>query len=130
MAHSIFLHPQVLCSGWHRSPTMLLQIFVILHAPISHSLYTTMHHNFQTIDASSCWRLVPLVPRSSFKSSFCGGYRARGDPRTLLIRGAGAALRHARHKRDRRGLWIGALSSRSEPNIAAVALATKNARVL
>jgi transposase len=50
--------------------------------------------------------------------------------RTLLIHGARAALRFASHKRDRRSVWIGALRDRRGPNIAAVALANKNARTL
>ena len=33
-------------------------------------------------------------------------------------------------RRDRRGVWIAALSDRRGPNIAAVALANKNARAL
>jgi hypothetical protein len=59
------------------------------------------------------------------------GITKRGDRylRTLLIHGARAVLRHARHKCDRRSVWIGALSNRRGPNIAAVALANKNARV-
>ena len=47
-----------------------------------------------------------------------------------MIHGARAVLRYARHKRDPRSMWIGALSERSGPNIAAVALVNKNARVL
>jgi hypothetical protein len=52
------------------------------------------------------------------------GITKRGDRylRTLLIHGARAVLRHARHKYDRRSVWIGALSNRRGPNIAAVAV--------
>jgi transposase len=80
----------------------------------------------------SSW--LGLVPRehSSGQRTVLLGISKRGDRylRTLLIHGARAALRYARHKRDRRSVWIGALSERSGPNIAAVALANKNARVL
>ena len=60
------------------------------------------------------------------------GISKRGDRylRTLLIHGARSALRHASNKCDRRSLWLIALSERRGPNIAAVALANKNARVL
>ncbi len=50
--------------------------------------------------------------------------------RTLLIHGARAALRFAARKRDPRSLWIEAVRERRGANIAAVALANKNARVL
>ena len=50
--------------------------------------------------------------------------------RTLLIHGVRSALRYASHKRDRRSVWVGALRERRGPNIAAVALADKNARTL
>ena len=50
--------------------------------------------------------------------------------RTLLIHGARAALRFAVGKRDPRSRWIGAVRERRGSNIAAVALANKNARVL
>jgi transposase len=79
----------------------------------------------------SAW--LGLVPRehSSGERTILLGISKRGDRylRTLLIHGARAALRHARRKCDRRSLWIGALSNRRGPNIAAVALANKNARV-
>ena len=42
---------------------------------------------------------------------------------------AGVRYYVIRHKCDRRTVWIGALSDRSGPNIAAVALANKTAGV-
>jgi transposase len=79
----------------------------------------------------SAW--LGLVPRehSSGERTILLGITKRGDRylRTLLIHGARAVLRHARHKCDRRSVWIGALSNRRGPNIAAVALANRNARV-
>jgi transposase len=80
----------------------------------------------------SAW--LGLVPRehSSGERTILLGISKRGDRylRTLLIHGARSALRSASHKRDRRSLWIGTLRDRRGPNIAAVALANKNARVL
>jgi transposase len=80
----------------------------------------------------SAW--LGLVPRehSSGERTILLGISKRGDRylRTLFIHGARSALRHARYKRDRRSVWIGALRDRRGPNIAAVALANKNARTL
>lgn len=58
------------------------------------------------------------------------GISKRGDRylRTLLIHGARAALTAATHKRDRRSRWACTVSARRGKNIAAVALANKNAR--
>jgi transposase len=49
--------------------------------------------------------------------------------RTLLIHGARSALYAARNKDNSRSLWLQRLQSRRGNNIAAVALANKNARV-
>jgi len=60
------------------------------------------------------------------------GISKRGDRylRTLLIHGARAALRVNQRKRTRRSVWVGRLKLRRGSNVAAVALAHKNARVL
>ena len=59
------------------------------------------------------------------------GISKRGDRylRTLLIHGARAVLGRARGKKDPRSLWLGKLRERRHANIAAVALANKNARI-
>jgi transposase len=56
----------------------------------------------------------------------------RGDSylRTLLIHGARAVLRVAGKKEDPRSCWLQNLCSRRNKNIAAVALANKNARIV
>ena len=58
------------------------------------------------------------------------GISKRGDRhlRTLLIHGARAALRFAPQRTDRRSRWALATEERRGKNIAAVALANKNAR--
>jgi transposase len=80
----------------------------------------------------SAW--LGLVPRqhSSGGRSVLLGISKRGDRylRTLLIHGGRAALRFAARKRDPRSRWIQAVRERRGANIAAVALANKNARVL
>ena len=50
--------------------------------------------------------------------------------RTLMIHGARAALTRAGSKQDPRSLWLGKLRNRRHANVAAVALANKNARIV
>ena len=59
------------------------------------------------------------------------GISKRGDTylRTLLIHGARAALRTARHKPDRLSCWITRIAQHRHHNVAAVALANKTARI-
>jgi transposase len=60
------------------------------------------------------------------------GISKRGDSylRTLLIQGARAVLRVVGQKDDPRSRWLQNLCSRRNKNIAAVALANKNARII
>jgi transposase len=75
-----------------------------------------------------------LVPRqhSSGGRSVLLGISKRGDRylRALIIHSARAALRVAERKRDPRSIWISRIKLRRGPNVAAVALANKNARVM
>ncbi|MCS0592175.1 IS110 family transposase [Massilia norwichensis] len=75
---------------------------------------------------------IGLVPRqhSSGGKQVLLGISKRGDGylRALLIHGARAVLRHAEHKVETATSWLGHLLSRRHKNIAAVALANKNAR--
>jgi transposase len=75
-----------------------------------------------------------LVPkqRSSGGRVRLFGISKRGDRylRTLMIHGARAALGRAGGKQDPRSLWLGKLRQRRHPNVAAVALANKNARIV
>jgi transposase len=74
-----------------------------------------------------------LVPkhRASGGRTVMLGISKRGDTylRTLLIHGARAALRINSRWRGAHGAWAEGLKTRRGPNIAAVALANKNARV-
>ena len=74
-----------------------------------------------------------LVPRqhSSGGRVRLLGISKRGDRylRTLLIHGARSALVRCGRKRDARSLWLQKLRERRHPNVAAVALANKNARI-
>ena len=75
-----------------------------------------------------------LVPkqRSSGGRTQLFGISKRGDRylRTLMIHGARAALGKAGGKQDPRSLWLGNLRERRHPNVVAVALANKNARIV
>jgi len=50
--------------------------------------------------------------------------------RTLLIHGARAVVQRAERRTDTQGRWLWALKCRKGTNVAAVALANKNARVV
>ena len=74
-----------------------------------------------------------LVPkqRSSGGRARLIGISKRGDRylRTLLIHGARAALGKVQGKQDPRSLWLIKMRERRHPNVVAVALANKNARI-
>ena len=80
----------------------------------------------------SAW--LGLTPRqhSSGGKECLLGISKRGDSylRTLLIHGARAVLKVAGHKDDPRSRWLQNLCTRRNKNIAAVALANKNARIV
>ena len=75
-----------------------------------------------------------LVPRqySSGGKERLGGISKRGSRyvRTLLIHGARAVVQRAERRMDTQGRWLWALKRRKGTNVAAVALANKNARVI
>jgi len=75
-----------------------------------------------------------IVPRqsSSGGKSVLLGISKRGNCylRTLLIHGARAVLRTCHNKEDKLSIWLQKLIKRRGFNVAAVALANKNARIL
>jgi transposase len=75
--------------------------------------------------------LVPGQHSSGGKNRLLG-ITKHGDRylRTLLIHGARAAVKVAGRRKDQRSLWASRLKLKSGPNVAAVALANKNARVV
>lgn len=75
--------------------------------------------------------LTPKQHSSGGKERLSGISR-EGDSylRTLLIHGARAVLRVAARKDDPRSRWVTRVSERRHPNVAAVALANKNARIV
>jgi transposase len=79
---------------------------------------------------SAALGLTPKQHSSGGKDRLLG-ISKRGDSylRTLLIHGARSAIRTAKHKEDRLSRWATRLAARSHPNVAAVALANKTARI-
>lgn len=74
--------------------------------------------------------LVPKQSSTGGKTRILG-ISKRGDTylRTLLIQGARSALKAAQNKPNASETWLTRLAERRNPNIAAVALANKNARI-
>lgn len=75
-----------------------------------------------------------LTPRqySSGGKSRLGRISKRGDIRlrTLLVQGTRSAMRSMAKKTDAKSRWLAELQSRSHNNVAAVALAARNARTV
>jgi len=59
------------------------------------------------------------------------GISKRGDAylRKLMVHGARAVIRHAKHRDDGLSRWVNALAERKHVNVATVALANKTARM-
>jgi transposase len=94
-----------------------------------------------SIDKGSCFKngrqfaaWLGLTPRqhSSGGKTRLGSISKRGDVylRTLLIHGSRSALLRTAHRTDAKSRWAEALKSRSNHNVAAVALAAKHARII
>jgi transposase len=75
--------------------------------------------------------LVPSQHSSGGKERL-GNISKKGDCylRTLLVHGARAVLKTCKDKADRRSIWLQELQCRRNTNIATVALANKNARII
>jgi transposase len=76
---------------------------------------------------------IGLTPRqhSSGGKDRLFGITKRGDVylRSLLIHGARAVVSQAKHRDDRLSRWVTGIATRRHPNVAAVALANKTARM-
>ncbi len=76
---------------------------------------------------------IGLTPRqhSSGGKDRLLGISKRGDVylRTLLVHGARSVVSQAKHKDDRLSRWVTSIAQRRHPNVAAVALANKTARM-
>lgn len=88
--------------------------------------------NFKSGKELAAWLgLVPRQHSSGGKQNLLG-ISKRGDSylRMLLIHGARSALRVAQRKSDYVSGWLSKLAERRHHNIAAVALANRNARIM
>ena len=89
-------------------------------------------HAFQSGRQVAAWvGVVPGQASNGGKAKLLG-ISKRGDTylRTLLIHGARAVVKAAATKKDAQSRWINELVKRRNPNIAAVAVANKNARTI
>jgi transposase len=87
--------------------------------------------NFENGRQLAAWLgLVPKQHSSGGKQNLLG-ISKRGDTylRTLLIHGARAVIRYAEHKTEGQA-WLRKLIARRNKNVATVALANKNARIV
>ena len=87
--------------------------------------------NFKNARQFAAWiGLVPHQNSSGGKTQLLG-ISKRGNVylRTLLIHGGRTLVQLARTRADRAGTWLGKLVSRRHQNVAAVAMANKNARL-
>ena len=87
--------------------------------------------NFKNARQVPAW--LGMVPRHEGTGGNVkmGGIGKRGDVylRTLLIHGARAVIAHIERKPDQADAWLKKLIARRNRNVAAVALAAKNARI-
>lgn len=127
---------EVQIQGWHRqneASKKLAQIPGI--GPITASALVASIGDAKSFDNGrqlAAW--LGLVPRqhSSGGKQVLLGISKRGDTylRTLLIHGARAVIRVAERKVDRADSWLARIMGRRNKNVAAVALANKNARTV
>jgi transposase len=121
---------------WHRNneaSTRLAQIPGI--GPISATALVASLSNAKNFDNGrqvAAWLgLVPRQHSTGGKTNLLGMSK-RGDSylRTLLIHGARSVIYRASLKKDNINSWVNSLVSRRNKNIAAVALANKNIRIV
>ena len=127
---------EVQIKAWHRNSTASLRLEAIPGiGPLTASALLASIGDARTFKSGrqlAAW--LGLVPRqhSSGGKERLLGISKRGDTylRTLLIHGARTVLRHLKRHTDQAQGWLARLAERRNPNIAAVALANKNARIV
>lgn len=87
---------------------------------------------FKTARDFAAWLGIVPNQHSSGGKQRMGGISKRGDAylRTLIIHGARSCVNVVKNKTDRRSEWIKAVIKRRNKNIATVALANKQARII
>ncbi len=120
---------------WHREQVASRKLAAIPGiGPLTASALVATLGDAQQFDNSqqlaACLGLVPKQHSSGGKPTLLG-ISKRGDSylRTLLIHSARAVIRIAARRSDHTGSWLARLLGRRNPNVAAVALANKNARI-
>lgn len=100
---------------------------------VATAFYATVGSGEQFTKGKQLAAAIGLTPRqhSSGNKNLLLGISKRGDAylRTLLIHGARAVVSQAKHRDDPLSRWVTSLAKRKHPNIAAVALANKTARM-
>jgi transposase len=126
---------EVQIQAWHRASALSRKLEKIPGiGPITASALVASigdAKNFANGRQLAAWLgLVPKQHSSGGKTNLLG-ISKRGDTylRTLLIHGARAVIRYAERKADVQG-WLHQLMGRRNKNVAAVALANKNARIV
>lgn len=120
---------------WHRSSEVSKRLEMIPGiGPLTASALVASAgdaRNFQNARQFAAW--IGLVPRqkSSGGKTQLLGISKRGDVylRTLLIHGGRSVVQHAKTQADQAASWLGKLIGRRHANVAAVAVANKNARI-
>lgn len=114
-------------------PAMRLQKLRGIGPMIATALVAAVGDATQFTNGRQLAASLGLTPRqhSSGGKERLLGISKRGDAylRTLMIHGARSAIRTAKTKDDRVSLWALRVAARSHPNVAAVALANKTARM-
>jgi transposase len=127
---------EVQIATWHRNSDISRKLAAVPGiGPITATaLVATVSDakNFSNGRQMAAW--LGLVPRqnSSGGKNVLLGISKRGDTylRTLLIHGARAVIYAAQRRKDKASGWLSALVARHNINVAAVALANKNARIV
>ena len=120
---------------WHRSSAVSRRLETIPGiGPITASALVASAgdpSNFKSARQFAAWiGLVPHQNSSGGKTQLLG-ISKRGNVylRTLLVHGGRCLVQLAKTRADQAGSWLGRLVSRRHHNIAAVAMANKNARL-
>ena len=127
------LHDRLI--AWHRANEVSRRLATIPGiGPVTASLISASVNDaaqFRSGRHFAAW--IGLVPRefSTGGRQQLGGISKRGNPqiRRLLIVGAHAVLRWTRRGQGMPSAWLTALTRRRHPNVVAVAIANKLARI-
>lgn len=127
---------EVQIQAWHRGNDLSRKLAAIPGiGPITASaLVASIGDAKHFTDGRQLAAWLGLVPRqhSSGGKPTLLGISKRGDTylRTLLIHGARSVIRVAEAKTSHAGSWLAGVMARRHKNVAAVALANKNARIV